>query len=96
MAINKELHTKLMAEKQFALAALVVDGFITDGKSLMAEQEANKGYFANKREIIKAEIEKHQTKAMRYLYKVALIQKHKHEESTESFGFDSWEHYTTA
>jgi hypothetical protein len=91
---NHELHKQLIERKQFALAALVVDGFITDGKSLMAKQQENKGYFANKRAIIKTEIEKHQNKIMRSLYKSWLIQKHKPEEFDESCGFVSWEQFT--
>jgi len=42
---NKELHTALMERKQYALAALVVDGHITDGKSLMAKQQANPSFY---------------------------------------------------
>jgi hypothetical protein len=93
---NKELHTALMNRKQFALASLVVDGHITDGKSLMTQQQANKGYFANKRAIIKSEIEKHQTKIMRHYYKSWLITKFKPENADENtVDFLSWENFTT-
>jgi hypothetical protein len=59
---NKELHTALMERKQFALAALVVDGHITDGKSLMIEQQANPAYFAQKKQAIKQFVNKLQEK----------------------------------
>lgn len=92
---NHELHKQLIERKKFALAALVVDGFITDGKSLMLKQQEHKTYFANKRAIIKNEIEKHQTKVMRHLYKDWLLQKHAPESNHPVCGIESWEHYTT-
>lgn len=42
---NHELHKQLMERKQYALAALVVDGHITDGKSLMAKQQASPKFY---------------------------------------------------
>ena len=42
---NHELHKQLMDRKQYALAALVVDGHITDSKSLMAKQQANPNFY---------------------------------------------------
>lgn len=89
------LHSELLAKKQYALAALVVDGLITDGKHLMIAQQDFPKYFATKQKIVATETKKHQTKIMRWYYKCWLITKHKPDEADDdTLLFDSWEHHT--
>jgi hypothetical protein len=92
---NHELHKQLMERKQYALAALVVDGHITDGKSLMAKQQANLNYFELKKQAVKKINDRLFQRGLRHLYKQWLISKHKPQDEHEDLAIVSWENWQT-